>query len=115
MAIASLVLGVLWMYWVGSILALVFGYLAKREIRQSQNQLDGSGMATAGVVLGWIGVGTLTLVMGILLLGFLSQREERKQRDQSNSRRAMLVSPRREHVLAPRLTPYFLEKSPLPS
>jgi hypothetical protein len=61
MAIASMVLGILWVYWVGSILALVFGYTAKRQIRQTGE--GGSGMATAGIVLGWIGVGILALVI----------------------------------------------------
>jgi len=63
MAIASLVLGILWLYWVGSILALVFGYVAKRQIRERGDA--GSGMATAGLVLGWIGVGALVLVVVI--------------------------------------------------
>ena len=55
MAIASMVLGILWLYWVGSILALVFGYIAKNQIRERGEA--GDGMATAGIVLGWIGVG----------------------------------------------------------
>jgi len=33
LAIASMVLGILWIYWIGSIVALVLGYLALREIR----------------------------------------------------------------------------------
>ena len=57
MAIASMVLGILWLYWIGSILALVFGYIAKKQIRERGE--SGGGMATAGIVLGWIGVGTL--------------------------------------------------------
>ena len=32
MAIASMVLGILWIVWIGSILALVFGYVAKSQI-----------------------------------------------------------------------------------
>jgi hypothetical protein len=60
-AIASLVLGILWLYWIGSILALVFGYIARGQIRQ-QGQ-SGDGMAIAGIVLGWIGVGTLVLLI----------------------------------------------------
>ncbi|MGY1826785.1 DUF4190 domain-containing protein [Blastococcus sp. SYSU DS0541] len=59
MAIASLVLGILWLYWIGSILALVFGYLAKRQIQERGEA--GGGMATAGIVLGWIGVGFFAL------------------------------------------------------
>jgi hypothetical protein len=57
MAIASLVLGILWLYWIGSILALIFGYIAKRQIDESQGRQTGRGMAIAGIVLGWIGVG----------------------------------------------------------
>jgi hypothetical protein len=61
MAIASMVLGILWLYWVGSILALIFGYIALSQIRQRNE--GGRGMAIAGVVLGWIGAGTLVLVI----------------------------------------------------
>jgi Domain of unknown function (DUF4190) len=59
MAIASMVLGILWLYWIGSILALVFGYVAKRQIQERGEA--GGGMATAGIVLGWIGVGFFAL------------------------------------------------------
>ena len=61
MAIASMVLGILWLYWIGSILALVFGYVAKKQIRERGEA--GGGMATAGIVLGWIGVGLLVIVL----------------------------------------------------
>jgi hypothetical protein len=67
MAIASLVLGILWIYWIGSILALIFGYIAKAEIRRSRDTQPGSGLATAGIVLGWIGVGLLALVIVVAL------------------------------------------------
>jgi hypothetical protein len=61
MAIASMVLGILWLYWIGSILALIFGYVARNEIRK--NGQGGDGMAIAGIVLGWVGVGILTAVL----------------------------------------------------
>jgi hypothetical protein len=60
MAIAAMVLGILWLYWVGSVLALIFGYLARAEIRRTGH--GGDGMAIAGIVLGWVGVGTLAIV-----------------------------------------------------
>ena len=47
LAIASLVLGILWVYWIGSILALVFGYVARKEILAGKKQ--GQGLATAGI------------------------------------------------------------------
>lgn len=63
MAIASMVLGILWVYWVGSILAVIFGHIAKKQIADSGNTQSGAGMATAGLVLGYIGVGTLVLMI----------------------------------------------------
>lgn len=69
MAIASMVLGIVWVYWIGSILALIFGYLALNEIRR--NRQAGEGMAIAGIVLGWIGIGILVIVLlGVATRGF---------------------------------------------
>jgi hypothetical protein len=67
MAIASLVMGLLWMYWIGSILALCLGYAARREIRNNGGRIEGQGMATAGIVLGWIGIGMLALTIAVFL------------------------------------------------
>ena len=64
-----MVLGIVWIYWIGSILALVFGYIAKKQIQQSSDKEGGGGMATAGIVLGWIGVGTLALLIVVILIG----------------------------------------------
>jgi hypothetical protein len=61
MAIASLVLGILWLYWLGSILALVFGYVAQQQIKQRGDA--GGGLAIAGIILGWIGIATLVLTV----------------------------------------------------
>jgi hypothetical protein len=69
MAIASMVCGILWMYWLGSILALVFGYVAKSQIDKSPGTQTGRGMAVAGIVLGWVGVGFLVL---FILLAIVS-------------------------------------------
>jgi Domain of unknown function (DUF4190) len=69
LAIASLVLGILWLYWVGSILALVFGYVARRQIAQGQGLQGGRGLATAGIVLGWIGIGFLALFVVLAMVG----------------------------------------------
>lgn len=64
-AIASMVCGILWIYWVGSILALIFGYIARRQIRQRGE--TGNGMAVTGIVLGWIGVATLVATIGFFI------------------------------------------------
>jgi hypothetical protein len=61
LAIASLVLGILWLYGLGSLLALVFGYMALRQIKQRHQ--GGRGMAIAGTILGWLGVALLVLAV----------------------------------------------------
>jgi hypothetical protein len=63
LAIASLVLGILWLWWIGSVMAIIFGYTARRQITESGGTQSGRGMATAGIVLGWIGVGILALAI----------------------------------------------------
>ena len=72
MAIASLVLGILWIYWIGSILALVFGYLAKKEIDNDRAGMSGRGMAIAGIVLGWTGVATLVITIIVVIFFAIS-------------------------------------------
>jgi hypothetical protein len=51
----------------GSILALIFGYMARNDIRQRPGDVSGDGLAVAGIVMGWIAVG-LT-ILGILGFG----------------------------------------------
>jgi hypothetical protein len=66
MAIASMVLGILWLYWIGTILALIFGYVARKQIRERNE--SGGGMAVAGIVLGWVGIGVaVILVIGLVV------------------------------------------------
>lgn len=63
-ALISLICGILGLTLlplVGSIVALIVGYMAKKDIRESNGTIGGDGLATTGIVLGWIGVG-LTFV-----------------------------------------------------
>ena len=59
LAIASLVLGIaqIFLCIIGGILALVFGYISRRQIDESGGTQGGRGMAIAGIILGWIGIG----------------------------------------------------------
>ena len=107
MAIASLVLGILWIYWLGSILALVFGYIAKKEIRDSNEPVEGNGLAMAGIVLGWVGIGTLTVVIGLVILGLMFDKEGKKSSQNSTSPPTM-PNPLPELVPEPRQARYFL-------
>ena len=77
MAIASMVMGLLWMYWIGSILAICLGYAAKREIRSNPGRIEGQGMATAGIVLGWIGIGMLAATIALWVFILKTHTEQR--------------------------------------
>ena len=49
-------------------LAIVYGNKAKGEIGRSSGNLTGGGLATAGIIMGWIGIAlTVLLVVGILI------------------------------------------------
>ena len=67
-AVAAMVLGIAGFAgcFVGAILALVFGYKARREIDASGGRQKGRGMAVAGIVLGWVWVGLI--VLGVIIL-----------------------------------------------
>jgi hypothetical protein len=67
LAIASLIVGVVWMWWIGSVLAIVFGHVALKQIARTGQ--SGRGMAIAGLVLGYIGVATLLATIFAVALG----------------------------------------------
>lgn len=71
LAVASLVLGILWLFWLGSLLAVVFGHVAKRQIERSGGAERGEGLAVAGLVLGWVGLGAFVIlvVLGLAVSG----------------------------------------------
>lgn len=53
-AIASLVLSLLWVFGVGSLLAVIFGYMSDAEAKRLERRL--SGFAAVGQVLGMLGI-----------------------------------------------------------
>ena len=74
MAVASLVLGILgWTVAPGlaSIAAVITGHLAKNEIRESNGELSGDGMATAGLIMGYASI-VIVLCVCLFLAGMLA-------------------------------------------
>jgi hypothetical protein len=63
LAVAALVAGIFWIWWLGSVLAVVFGHVALNQIDKSGGRETGRGMAIAGLVLGYIGVAVLAVVL----------------------------------------------------
>ncbi len=56
LAIASVVVGIVWIFGLGSIAALYLGRRSLREIAASRGGQDGRGLAIAGI---WIGIAGL--------------------------------------------------------
>jgi hypothetical protein len=59
MAIVSLIAGIVGLTLlpiIGSIAAVVTGYMARKEINASAGAISGNGLALAGLIMGWIGV-----------------------------------------------------------
>jgi hypothetical protein len=49
------------------VLAVVFGYIGKRNIEDSGGMLGGEAFAVAGIVLGWINIAIVAILAIIVL------------------------------------------------
>jgi hypothetical protein len=64
LAIASLVCSFFfWLYGLGAILAIIFGFIARAQIKKSGNTQQGRGLALAGIIIGIAG-----LVLGAVII-----------------------------------------------
>lgn len=82
LAIASLVCACLgWFLFIPSVLAVIFGFVARSQIRQSAGTQRGEGLALAGIIVGfaWIALFVILVAVraadnsnntGIILFGF---------------------------------------------
>jgi hypothetical protein len=75
MAIISLISGIVsWFIlpFIAAVAAVITGHMAKNEIRKSNGMVGGNGMATAGLVLGYIqlGLGVCLCLLVAAMLAF---------------------------------------------
>jgi hypothetical protein len=70
LAIASLVLGLAgWIVCgIGSVVAVVLGFVARSQIRASQGRETGDGMAKAGIILGFVWIGLLVAYLVLVAI-----------------------------------------------
>jgi hypothetical protein len=74
LAVASFVLGIgglTVLPLLGSIAAVLLGYLARSDIRQRPGEVTGDGLAVAGLVMGWVAIGVSILISVLAFLGIL--------------------------------------------
>ena len=69
-AVVSLIFGILWLFWLGSLVAVVCGHVARAQIKRSGEA--GDGAAIAGLILGYLGVVTFLFWLPVLVVGAVS-------------------------------------------
>jgi len=79
-AIASIVCAVanfFGIFLIGSILGIVFGKIAQKNIARNPS-LEGAGLARMGIIIGWVGLGLLVafFVLAVGMLGVFSSSTE---------------------------------------
>jgi hypothetical protein len=67
LAIASVFLGIIWIFGIGSVLAIVLGYLGLKQIRASDGLQGGRAIAIAGVIIGIVGLLSLAILVAFLI------------------------------------------------
>ena len=67
-AIASLIFSILGS-GIFSIVGLILGYQAKREIDESGGRITGRGLALAGIIIGWVGLALTVLGIVLIIVG----------------------------------------------
>jgi hypothetical protein len=60
-SLVSAILGFTFVPVIGTIVALVTGYMARNETRSIPPRASGDGLATAGIIMGWIQVALLVI------------------------------------------------------
>ena len=73
LAITSLVAGILgWtlLPFLGTVVAIVTGHMARKQIRNGNGRLDGDGLAIAGLILGWAAVALWVIGLLVVVLFF---------------------------------------------
>jgi type IV pilus assembly protein PilA len=62
-AIGSLISGLFFFFLPASIVAVILGHLSLSEIRKSAGRLKGQGIATAGLILGYVGIAAIPFLL----------------------------------------------------
>ncbi len=62
-AIGSLICGLLFFFFPSSIVAVILGHLSLSDIRKAGGRLTGRGLATAGLVLGYMGLSVIPILI----------------------------------------------------
>jgi hypothetical protein len=66
-AIASLFLGIIWLFGLGSLAAIALGYTGMKQIEASGGHQSGRPIAIAGIVIGVVGLASLGVLVAFVI------------------------------------------------
>lgn len=75
LALLSMIFGIASYFvipFIGAIAAVVLGHMGKNEIKKSAGMLKGNGMATAGLILGYVQLGLFVVSICVITILALS-------------------------------------------
>jgi type IV pilus assembly protein PilA len=84
-AIISLVCGLFIFFFPLSIVAIILGHLSHSKIKKSAGRLAGEGLATAGLVLGYMGVAAVPLILIIAAIAIPNLLRARMAANESSA------------------------------
>lgn len=84
-AVLSLVFGVCFFFFPLPVVAIILGHLALSEIKKSAGRLTGSGLATAGLVLGYLGVAAIPIILIIAAIAIPNLLRARMAANESSA------------------------------
>src|SRR5262245_2364095 len=67
LAVAAMWLSIVWLFWIGSLIGAIFGYIALNDIERNP-QMGGRNQAIAGLVIGLVGLGLLVLFIIVAIV-----------------------------------------------
>jgi hypothetical protein len=71
LAIVSMIFGIasyIILPGIGAIVAIICGHIAKSQIDSSRGMIKGGGMATAGLILGYIQIGIGVIALAVVMI-----------------------------------------------
>jgi type IV pilus assembly protein PilA len=85
LAIGSLIAGIFFFIFPAAIAAIVFGHIARSNIRKSAGRLIGNGMALAGLILGYMGIAFIPFILIIAAIAIPNLLRARISADEASA------------------------------
>jgi hypothetical protein len=90
-AIGSLIAGIFSFIFPAAIVAIILGHISLSDIRKSAGRLKGKGMATAGLVFGYLGIASIPIVLIVAAIAIPNLLRARIAANESSAASAIRI------------------------